>query len=229
MTTISKRNCVITIDGPAGSGKSTTARRVAEELGIVYLDSGALYRAVTWAGLDRKIDLSNEAQVTALAEHLFVVLQATTNGLQVLVDGVDASSAIRTPQVTEAIAPVAGNAGVRRALLQTQRNMAQLGSLVAEGRDMGSVVFPDADLKFFMVASIQERARRRQAELAAKGIQVDLAELIAMISQRDQSDAGREHAPLLKPEGAIEIDTSTLSVDEQVRLVVDRARRLLLS
>jgi cytidylate kinase len=229
MTAATRRSVVITIDGPAGSGKSTTARRVADALGIVYLDSGALYRAVTWAALDRKIDLSDEQLVTDLAERLDIVLRATANGLQVLVDGADVSAAIRTPQVTEAIAPVAGYAGVRSALLQTQRTMALQGSLVAEGRDMGSVVFPDADLKFFMVASIEERARRRQAELAGKGIELDMATLIAMIGQRDQSDAGREHAPLLKPAGAIEIDTSSLSVDEQVQLVVEQARRLLMS
>ncbi len=227
MTPAHGRTVIITIDGPAGSGKSTTARRVAEELDILYLDSGALYRAVTWAGLDRRIDLSDGEQVTALAERLSIELRATGSGLQVVVDGRDVSMAIRTPEVTEAIAPVAGNAGVRRALLQTQRNMAQQGSLVAEGRDMGSVVFPDADLKFFMVASIEERARRRQAELAAKDIQIELAELIAMINHRDQTDSEREHAPLLKPEGAIEIDTSALSVAEQVQLVVAQARPLL--
>lgn len=226
MTTKTGRTLVITIDGPAGSGKSTTAREAAAELGFVYLDSGALYRAVTWAGLDGKIDLSDEARVTALAERLDIVLRPVADGLQVLVNGEDVSSAIRTPEVTKAIAPVAGNAGVRRALLPTQRNMALQASLVAEGRDMGSVVFPHADLKFFMVASITERARRRQAELAAKGLQIVMAELIAMINQRDQSDAGREHAPLIKPEGAIEIDTSALSVAEQVELVVAQARRI---
>jgi CMP/dCMP kinase len=211
---------IITIDGPAGSGKSTTARRVAEKLGYAYLDSGALYRAVTLAALEENIDLQDEQQVQRLAGKISIELRAADCGLQVFLGGRDITLDIRLPAVTEAIAPVAANPGVRRALLASQRRFAQTGGVVAEGRDMGTVVFPDADLKFFMVASIEERARRRQSELAGKGINLSLSEIMSMIEQRDQNDSRREHSPLRKPEQAMEINTSCLSIDEQVDLVI---------
>lgn len=211
---------IITIDGPAGSGKSTTARRVAERLGYSYLDSGALYRAVTWAALEQNLDLQDSERVARLAEQLDLDVQAVEKGLRILVNGRDVSHEIRMPEVTRAIAPVAANPGVRRALLQTQRRFGDQGGVVAEGRDMGTVVFPDADVKFFMVASLQERGKRRQAELAAKGVAVPLEELMNALQQRDDSDSRRTHSPLLRPQEAIDIDTSRLSIDEQVDLVI---------
>ncbi len=214
------KSFIITIDGPAGSGKSTTARRVAERLGYSYLDSGALYRAVTWAALQQNLDLQDSERVALLAEQLDLDLQAGENGLRILVHGRDISHEIRMPEVTQAIAPVAANPGVRRALLETQRRFGEQGGVVAEGRDMGTVVFPDADVKFFMVASLQERAKRRQAELAAKGVAVPLEELMNALQQRDDSDSRRTHSPLLRPQEAIDIDTSRLSIDEQVDLVI---------
>jgi len=214
------KSFIITIDGPAGSGKSTTARRVAERLGYSYLDSGALYRAVTWAALQQNLDLQDSERVARLAEQLDLDIQAVESGLRILVNGRDVSHEIRMPEVTQAIAPVAANPGVRRALLGTQRRFGEQGGVVAEGRDMGTVVFPDADVKFFMVASLQERAKRRQAELAAKGVAVPLEELMNALQQRDDSDSRRTHSPLLRPQDAIDIDTSRLSIDEQVDLVI---------
>lgn len=214
------KSFIITIDGPAGSGKSTTARRVAERLGYSYLDSGALYRAVTWAALQQHLDLQDNERVTRLAEQLNLDMQVVENGLRILVNGRDVSHEIRLPEVTQAIAPVAANPGVRRALLETQRRFGEQGGVVAEGRDMGTVVFPDADVKFFMVASLQERAKRRQAELAARGVAVPLEELMNALQQRDDSDSRRTHSPLLRPQEAIDIDTSRLSIDEQVDLVI---------
>ncbi len=214
------KSFIITIDGPAGSGKSTTARRVAERLGYSYLDSGALYRAVTWAALQQNLDLQDSERVARLAEQLDLDIQAVESGLRILVNGRDVSHEIRMPEVTQAIAPVAANPGVRRALLGTQRRFGEQGGVVAEGRDMGTVVFPDADVKFFMVASLQERAKRRQAELAAKGVAVPLEELMNALQQRDDSDSRRTHSPLLRPQEAIDIDTSRLSIDEQVDLVI---------
>lgn len=214
------KSFIITIDGPAGSGKSTTARRVAERLGYSYLDSGALYRAVTWVALQQHLELQDSERVTRLAEQLSLDMQVVENDLRILVNGRDVSHEIRLPEVTQAIAPVAANPGVRRALLETQRRFGEQGGVVAEGRDMGTVVFPDADVKFFMVASLQERARRRQAELAAKGVPVPLEELMNALQQRDDSDSRRTHSPLLRPQEAIDIDTSRLSIEEQVDLVI---------
>lgn len=220
MTACPGKSFIITIDGPAGSGKSTTARRVAERLGYNYLDSGALYRAVTWAALHQNLDLHDSEAVAHLAEQLDLDMQAMEKGLRILVNGRDVSHEIRMPEVTQAIAPVAANPGVRRALLDAQRRFGDQGGVVAEGRDMGTVVFPDADVKFFMVASLQERAQRRQAELAAKGVAVPLEELMHSLQQRDDSDSRRTHGPLLRPQEAIDIDTSQLSIDEQVELVI---------
>jgi len=216
---------IITIDGPAGSGKSTTARRAAERLAYRYLDSGALYRAVTWAALQKHIDLDDQEQVARLARSLAIEMQTDNDGLRVLLNDQDITQEIRLPTVTEAIAPVAANPGVREALLETQRRFGRSGGVVAEGRDMGTVVFPEADLKFFMIASLEERAKRRQAELAVKGISVSVSDLIEQIEGRDQKDRHRVHSPLCKPNGAIEIDTSRLTIEEQVAMVVEAAKK----
>lgn len=220
------RNLIITIDGPAGSGKSTTARKVAERLGYCYLDSGALYRGVTWAVLQQGLDPHDETAVARLAETLDMVLRADADGLTLLLNGRDISREIRSTSVTEAIAPVAANPGVRQALLETQRRFGRNGGIVAEGRDMGTVVFPQADCKFYLVASLVERAKRRQAELAGQGVTLSLAELTAMIEQRDLRDSSRAHSPLRKPDQAIEIDTSKLTINQQVDLVVREVAKI---
>lgn len=219
------KRLVITIDGPAGSGKSTTARRVAEQLGYLYLDSGALYRAVTLAALRRKADFDNPEQLAAIARECEIALVPASAGLRVILQGEDVSEAIRLPEVASAIGPVAANPGVREALLSQQRRLGGQGGIVAEGRDMGSVVFPDAEVKVFLIASIEERARRRRLELAEKGIAVDLDELIRTIAKRDQDDSGRRISPLCKPEDALELDTTCMAIDEQVEYIVHAARQ----
>lgn len=221
------RRLIITIDGPAGSGKSTTARLVAHQLGYLYLDSGALYRAVTLAALREAVDMTDAAAMAALARRSRIELRAGSAGLAVFLQGEEVTETIRHPEVSAAIGPVAANAGVRAALLEQQRQLGQEGGIVAEGRDMGSVVFPQAELKIFLVASIAERARRRQQELAAKGISMSLAELEAGISKRDRDDSSREVSPLIRPPGALELDTTALTVAAQVETIVGAARELL--
>lgn len=221
------RPLIITIDGPAGSGKSTTARLVAQQLGYLYLDSGALYRAVTLAALREGAEMSDPAALAAIARRCRIELRAGSEGLAVFLQGEEVTEAIRHPEVSAAIGPVAANAGVRAALLEQQRRLGQAGGIVAEGRDMGSVVFPGADLKIFLVASIAERARRRQKELAEKGISMSLEALEAGISKRDHDDSSREVSPLVRPQGALELDTTALSVAEQVETIVSAARERL--
>ncbi len=218
-----KKRLIITIDGPAGSGKSTTARRVAERLGYLYLDSGALYRAVTLAALRQEADFSNPDELAAIARACWIELVFSPAGLRVFLQGEEVSEEIRLPEVAGAIGPVAANAGVRQALLSQQRRLGEGGGIVAEGRDMGSVVFPEAEVKIFLNASIEERARRRQLELAARGIGVDLEEIVQTIAKRDRDDSGREISPLCKPAGALELDTTALTIDEQVEWIVQIA------
>jgi len=219
-----KKKFVITIDGPAGSGKTTTAKRVARELGFLHLDSGALYRAVTLKVLCSGVDPSDEERVAEIAGKCDLQLKYFDNSLHVYLDGEDVTQEIRTPEVTAAISPVAANAQVRQILTARQRELARGNGVVVEGRDTGTVVFPDADLKIFMVASIEERARRRYEELMEKGIKVDYQSLVEQIRQRDENDRTRKHSPLKKPEDAVVLDTTGLSIDEQVRFVVQKAR-----
>jgi len=221
-----KKKIVITIDGPAGSGKTTTARRVAEALGYLHLDSGALYRAVTLKVLRSGVDIHDEARVAQIAKSCDLLLQFENGILKVFLDGQDVTEAIRSPEVTEAIAPIAANPMVREILTQKQRDMANGHGVVVEGRDTGTVVFPDADLKIYMVASIEQRAKRRYEELASKGIKIDFDKLVQDIKKRDESDATRAHSPLKKPDDAIVLDTTGLTIDEQVEFVVNKAREL---
>jgi cytidylate kinase len=218
-----RKRLIITIDGPAGSGKSTTASRVAQALNYLHLDSGAMYRAVTLAALDAKVDLEDDDQIIQIAEKSTVELMPQGVFLRVFLNRRDVTDAIRSPKVTEAIAPVAANPKVREMLAKVQRHFAVDGGIVADGRDMGTVVFPNADLKIFLVASIEERARRRQSELSAKGIEVSLDDLRANILKRDVSDSSRKISPLLKPEDAVTLDTSEMSIDQQVTFVVNEA------
>ena len=217
------RRIVITIDGPAGSGKSTTARRVAQRLGYTYLDSGALYRTVTLAALRQSADFTDPGQLAAVARSCNITLERSEGGLRVFLQGEEVTEAIRLPKVSQAIGPVAANPGVRSALMVQQRSLGAEGGIVAEGRDMGTVVFPGAQLKIFLVASIHERARRRQKELAEKGILVDIDEIAVTISKRDNDDSQRAVSPLLKPEDALELDTTSLTVEEQVEWIVRAA------
>lgn len=207
---------VIAIDGPAGSGKSTVARRLAERLGLEYLDTGAMYRAITFAALRRGIDPAEPEPVEQLA--LSVELDVTTE--HVRVDDVDATIEIRGPEVSRAVSLVAANAGVRTEMVRRQREWAEArGGGVLEGRDIGTVVFPDAVLKVYLNARPEVRAERRAAEVS----DLDYETVAADMARRDALDQGRETAPLRRADGALELDTSDLTVDE---IVDDLARRI---
>ena len=204
---------VIAIDGPAGSGKSTVARSLAERLGLRYLDTGAMYRAVTFAALRRNIDPAEAEPVAALARR--VDLEVTLE--HVRVDGVDATIEIRGPEVTRAVSTVAANADVRSELVARQRDWAaKHGGGVIEGRDIGSVVFPDAELKVYLDARPEVRAARRSKEVT----DLDYETVAADLARRDALDQGRESSPLTRAGDAIEVDTSDLDVDQIVDLIV---------
>jgi cytidylate kinase len=219
---------IVAIDGPAGSGKSTVAREVARRLGFTYLDSGAMYRAVTLGALERGADLAHGAALGALAQELDIELRRRDHdNAQVIVDGRDVSDAIREPRVTGASSTVAAHPEVRAALLTKQRALMASGNYVAEGRDIGTVVAPDAPVKAFLTADPEERARRRAAELERRGQSIDREEVAAAIEQRDTLDSTRSAAPLRRAEDAELIDTTGLDpgqVADQVMALVERAR-----
>jgi cytidylate kinase len=206
---------IITIDGPAGSGKSTAARRLAKALGIAYLDTGATFRAVTLRAMKAGIDLADEATLLAIAREAAIELQPADDGLRVLLDGEDVSRQIRTQAVTANAFYAARSPAVRAELAELQRRIGQsLGSFVTEGRDQGSVVFPAADVKFFLDASPEVRARRRCDELLAAGERADYDHVLQSIRQRDERDRARAVAPLVVPRGAVAIDTSAKTIEQ---------------
>jgi len=220
-----KQGFIVTIDGPAASGKSTTARMVAEKLGWLYLDTGAMYRALTLKVLQRKISLDNTEEIGRLAKTTKIELTPSNKGTKVLLDGKDVSMDIRLPQVDKAVGPVCEVPAVREIMVASQRKLGEKGNIVAEGRDMGTVVFPNADLKFFMVASLKERAKRRQKDLAQQGINVSVEDLMNEIERRDQRDSNRKNSPLKKASDALVIDTTGLSIEEQITFVINKIQQ----
>ncbi len=206
---------VIAIDGPAGSGKSTVARLLAERLDLEYLDTGAMYRAITFAALRRNIDPADVEPVASLAERVELAVTADA----VVVDGVDATIEIRGPEVTRAVSTVAANPSVRSEMVSRQREWARRrGGGVLEGRDIGSVVFPDALLKVYLDARPEVRAARRSKEVS----DLDYETVAADIARRDALDQGRDASPLTRAGDAVEVDTSDLTIDEIVELLVDQ-------
>jgi cytidylate kinase len=206
---------VIAIDGPAGAGKSTVARRLAEELGFTYLDSGAMYRSVALAALRAGANPDRAEEVAALARATEIALA----GPVVLLDGEDVTDAVREPEISAIASRVSVHAEVRRAMVERQRELIEAGRYVAEGRDIGTVVSPAASLKIFLVASDDERARRRAADTGEP-----VAEVLAAQADRDARDRGREHGALRPAEDSVELDTTGLTVDEVVERVVGLAR-----
>jgi cytidylate kinase len=212
---------VIAIDGPAAAGKSTTARLLAARLGYQYLDTGAMYRAVTALALRNGIAPGNGAALTRLAEKVTIVFETHDDINRVFVDGEEMTDNIRTPEVTLHVSEVSAHAGVRAAMVALQKAMGRNGSVVAEGRDTTTVVFPDADLKVYLDAAVEERAKRRVIDLERLGRPASRAEIEADIRRRDSYDSGRQHSPLTRATDAHIIDTTDLTIDEQVDRIID--------
>jgi len=216
---------IITIDGPAGCGKSTAARELAKALGIAHLDTGATYRAVTLLALRQGIDLADEAALAKLARGMDIRMVSTGGRIGVLLDGLDVTDEIRTEAVSANSRYAAASPAVREVLVGLQRRLGrQLGSFVTEGRDQGSVVFPEADLKFYLDARPAERARRRREELRSHGQQADYDAVLAAIEDRDRRDRGRDVGPLRVPGGATVIDTSDMDIAQVTERMLQHAR-----
>lgn len=214
------KGLIVTIDGPAGSGKSTIAKLVAKRLKYLYLDTGAMYRAITWKALKEKVDLKDEEALVGLAQRTDILLKKRGDNLEVYVDGQNVTEEIREPQVTNKVFYLARLAGVREKMVELQREVGKEGGVVVEGRDIGTVVFPQADYKFYLDATPGERAQRRFKELKDKGHQVELNEIEKKMKARDEEDKGREIAPLKKAQGAIVIDSTEMSIEEEVKSIL---------
>ncbi len=208
---------IIAIDGPAGAGKSTVAKILAKELGFLYIDTGAMYRAVTLKVLDEKIDIKDAARIIEAASRANIDLINNPDGsLKVLLDGRDVSYRIREPLITKFVSDIARIKGVREVMLELQRRFAKLGDCVLDGRDIGTVVFPNADKKFYIDADFKERVRRRHKELNDLGQEVTTKDVESDLANRDNIDSTRDVAPLKKADDAIYIDTTKLSIEEVV-------------
>jgi cytidylate kinase len=219
-----KKKYIIAIDGPSGAGKSTVSKKLAEKLGYLYLDTGAMYRAAALYAKQKGVDLDAPEKVEQLCENLPLELHGKDDKFEILLEGQDVSEALRAPEMGLAASRVSGYAGVRRCLWKRQRELGLKGGVVAEGRDMGTVVFPEAEFKFFLTASCEERGKRRYLELREKGFSVDMESIILEIRRRDKDDSSRELAPLKPAADAIVIDCSFLSADEVVEIMLKRIK-----
>lgn len=222
------KGIVIAIDGPVGAGKSTIAKLVAQRLGYLYVDTGAMYRAVALKALRFGMDIRDPILMENLAQATDIQLRSQSDGnLRVILDGEDVTEAIRTPEVSEASSVVSAHKGVREVLSMRQKEMAKPGGVVMEGRDIQTVIAPDAEIKIFLTATQEERARRRWLELRQKGIEVSYEQVLREIRERDERDSKRPIAPLKKAPDAIEIDTTEMTPDEVTDKIVKIAESLL--
>lgn len=216
---------VIAIDGPAGAGKSTIAKMAAKQLNYIYIDTGAMYRSVAWCVLQKFQPPITTAQILSILTDIDIKLAYDKNGtMLVSVNGHDVSTAIRTPEVTALVSQVAAISEVRQKMVELQRQMAQNGSVLMDGRDIGTCVLPNADLKIFLTASADERANRRAKELIAKGYDVDVNKIKADIIARDKADMQREISPLCQASDAILLDTTTMNIDEVLSTIIKLAK-----
>ena len=212
---------VVAIDGPAGAGKSTVARKVAETLGFRYLDTGAMYRAIALAALQRSVPVDDEAALGELASTVALDIDDSS----VFLEGADVTSRIRDSDVTRAVSSVSAHPAVRRAMVSQQRAAAARADVVIEGRDIGSVVFPDAEVKVFLTASLDERAKRRSVQAGVPTDDDTLEHVRTRIAERDDADSSRAHSPLKRADDAEEVDTTGLDIDEVVSVIVELVRR----
>lgn len=215
---------IIAIDGPAGSGKSTSAKLIAQKLGYLYIDTGAMYRAVTFLTIKKKLIAEND--IVRLAESIDIKLKFANGLTEVFVDNTDITDELRTHEVNAQVSDISKIEGVRKALVNKQREYASLNSgVVMEGRDIGTVVFPDADVKIFLTASLAQRVDRRVKEYESKGINAPVENIKENLVQRDRIDSTREVSPLLKAADAVEIDTSSVTIEQQVELILREVRK----
>ncbi|WP_338451777.1 (d)CMP kinase [Niallia oryzisoli] len=211
----------IAIDGPAAAGKSTVAKRVAENLSYIYIDTGAMYRAITYKAILQQADLENEIELSRILAETKIELIPEKGGQSIYLDGVNVTNEIRTPKVTNSVSIVARHLLVRSELTKRQQSLAANGGVVMDGRDIGTHVLPNAEVKVFLLASVEERANRRHAENLLKGYPSDLKKLQEEIEQRDKLDSEREIAPLKKADDAIEIDTTALEIEQVVEKIME--------
>jgi len=213
---------IIAIDGPAGSGKSTVAKLVAKRLNVHYIDTGAMYRAVTLMAIKEKVDTKSETELIALAQRCSIEFKYEEKSLRVFVNGQEVTEEIRLPEVSKLSSDIADSIGVRKHLVALQQKMGETGGVILDGRDIGSLVFPEAEFKFYLDASVEERAKRRFKELKAKGLEQSFEEVKKDIAARDKRDKERPYGALKLVPDATKLDTSDLSIDEVVNILASR-------
>ena len=210
----------VAVDGPAGAGKSSISKIVAKKLGYLYIDTGAMYRSVTWAVLHNHIDVNNQKAVEALLPELDLTMEASDDSCKVFIAGQDVTDFIRTPQVNNAVSIVASYKGVRQYLVERQRLMAETGGVILDGRDIGSVVLPNAELKIYLTASVEARAMRRYLEVKGTVNEQTLEDIKDSVMQRDDMDKNRKESPLIQVEDAVLVDSSEMTFDETVEHIL---------
>jgi len=223
---VAKQRLRIAIDGPAAAGKSTVAKRLAKDLSYIYVDTGAMYRALTLHCLRNNLSLTDEEAVYNLLLNTKIELKQTNDTQRVLLNGEDVTEAIRSNDVSRKVSIVAKLGAIRKEMLARQREMASNGNVIMDGRDIGTNVLPDAEVKFYLIASVDERAKRRYEENIKKGIPTTLEQLKKEIAERDRRDMEREHAPLKRAEDAIAIDTTSLSIEEVVSQMLKHVNKV---
>jgi len=211
---------IIAIDGPAGSGKTTTARKVAQILGFIHINTGAMYRGIALKFIREKVNLDDTSAIERILNHTQLDFAGPNNAI-LYMDGEDISAEIISSMVTENVSQISSISEVRVKLVEYQRKMAQDQNVVLDGRDLGTVVFPNADYKFYLIADIEVRAERRKQEIEVTGDHMTKEEIIMYIKDRDQKDSSRQHSPLMKAEDAIEVDTTDLKIEEQVNYIIN--------
>ena len=219
---IERDRIIVAIDGPAGAGKSTVARKVANRLSLLYIDSGAMYRAVAWKALEEGVDPADDRAVTEVAEAMKIELKTASDGTMVFVDGLEITGFIRTPEITDVSSRISTIPRVRAILVGQQQAMGRKTGVVMEGRDIGTVVFPDTPFKFYLDASVGERARRRKIDLENAGFEMDLDRLEREVAERDERDSTRSASPLMKVDDATVIDTTGMSIEEVIDAMAAR-------